>query len=208
MSSGICVHTLNSKPFKSETDSKSDMYAASTSKHMPFCPSMKRILPHPSASLRSISVNARSKSPARIAGSVPFTSSTMYVHEFGAPVSKDLGGGASVCPLSAASAAESVFNTSVSTTSGNKRFAAGVKYGKSSSSTLASKLDAVTAHASMTSVELGMPTALNSAPVSFLMRRIMWDSRSVCMAMAAPFCPARPVRPHLCTNDSTSLGSS
>ena len=96
MSCGNCVHTLSSNPFKSVTPSRSDVYVASMSKHKPFLFSKKRILPHPSASLRSISVSARSKSPARIAGSVSAVSTTTYVHEFGAPVSKERGGGASV----------------------------------------------------------------------------------------------------------------
>ena len=178
------------------------------SKQSPFLFSRKRILPQPSASLRSISVRARSKSPARMAGSVPSRSTTMYVHEFGAPVNSERGGGASVCPLSAASAAANNSVTSWSLPSGSNLAAAGVKYGKSSPSTLASKLDAVTAHASITSVEDGMPMVRNSHPVSFLMRRMMWLSRSVCIAMAAPDCPARPVRPHRCTKDSTSFGSS
>ena len=127
MRSGSIVQTLRSKPFKSVTVSRSFMYAASMSKHNPFLLSMKRILPHPSASLRSISVKARSKSPARIAGSLPSRSRTIYVHELGAPVRSDRGGGASVCPLMAARAAARSLVTSSSVSAGSRRAAAGEK---------------------------------------------------------------------------------
>ena len=178
------------------------------SKHRPELSARMRMRPTPSAAERDTSDIARRRSRGRIM----FPLATMVTCPT-SPVSMDLGGGGSVCPESAASAAA---RTSLSVRPSSPPFltasrifsAVGVKYGRSSSSTNPSSMDACSAEEVMTSAPVGGVMTLKLTPVSRVMVRILDFSLGVYMAIAEPFLLARPVRPHLCTKDSVSCGSS
>mmetsp|Transcript_4327 Transcript_4327/g.18410 ORF Transcript_4327/g.18410 Transcript_4327/m.18410 type:complete len:201 (-) Transcript_4327:1613-2215(-) len=177
------------------------------SKHRPSLSSSTRMRPTPSAAARLTLLIARSKSR----GSRRSARATSVVSPT-SPVSMERGGGGSVWPEMAASAAATT-STGERASASESRLArifsaVGVKYGSRSSSTSAISWLACSAEAVITSAPVGGLISRNVTPVSRTMVFTRYCSRGVYIAMALPCLLARPVRPQRCTKDSVSCGSS
>ena len=136
------------------------------SKHSPLLSAKMRMRPTPSAAARFTIESARSKSRGR--SMCPFA--TIVVRPT-SDVSNERGGGGSVCPDSAASAAASVSASDrpfppAALTYSRIASAVGVKYGRSSSSTSDISCFACTADDVITSAGVGALIDLNVTPVS------------------------------------------